>query len=76
MRAGTENLYGIIGFARALELAMQNCEQDAAYILSLKKYMIGELQKNIKGVLFNGDTNGQCLYTVLSAAFPKTEKSF
>ena len=37
--------------------------------------MIEQLQEKIKGVAFNGDYNGSCLYTVLSAAFPKTEKS-
>jgi cysteine desulfurase len=75
MRAGTENLYGIVGFAKALELACKNMEKDREYIQSLKSYMIGQLQEHIKGVQFNGDALGQCLYTVLSVAFPKTEKS-
>jgi cysteine desulfurase len=75
MRAGTENLYGIIGFAKALELAMEGLEKDSAYIQSLKDYMISQLRENIPGVEFNGDYAGRCLYTVLSAAFPKTEKS-
>ena len=75
MRAGTENLYGIVGFARALELAMTHYEKDSSYILSLKKYMIEQLRKHIPQVEFNGDQEGRCLYTVLSAAFPKTEKS-
>lgn len=75
MRAGTENLYGIIGFAKALELAVANMEKDSSYIQSLKTYMIEQLRKNIKGIQFNGDTEGRSLYTVLSVAFPKTEKS-
>lgn len=75
MRAGTENLYGIVGFAKALELAMNNHEADSQYIQSLKTYMIAQLRQHIKGVQFNGDQEGKCLYTVLSAAFPKTEKS-
>jgi cysteine desulfurase len=75
MRAGTENLYGIVGFAKALELADANMDKDAAYIQSIKTYMIEQLQKNIKGVKFNGDYAGRSLYTVLNAAFPKTEKS-
>jgi cysteine desulfurase len=75
MRAGTENLYGIVGFAKALELAMANQEADSKYIHSLKTYMIEQLRKNINGVQFNGDQEGRCLYTVLSVAFPKTEKS-
>lgn len=75
MRAGTENLYGIVGFAKALELAMSGFEKDSAYIQSLKTYMTEQLQKHIAGIEFNGDQTGKCLYTVLSAAFPKTEKS-
>ena len=75
MRAGTENLYGIVGFAKALDLAMSNHEKDSQYIQSLKTYMIEQLRKHIKGVEFNGDQEGKCLYTVLSVAFPKTEKS-
>lgn len=75
MRAGTENLYGIVGFAKALELADSTLEKDSAYIQSLKTYMIEQLETQINGVQFNGDYNGKSLYTVLNASFPKTEKS-
>jgi len=75
MRSGTENLYGIVGFARALELATANYEKDGAYIRELKLYMKAQLEKNIAGVAFNGDPLGQSLYTVLSVSFPKTDKS-
>jgi cysteine desulfurase len=54
MRAGTENLYGIVGFAKALELATANYEHDSAYISSIKFYMHDELKKHIPGVSFNG----------------------
>jgi cysteine desulfurase len=75
MRAGTENLYGIVGFAKALEIATENFEKDSAHILGLKNYMQSQLINKIKGVDFNGDVNGKSLYTVLSTRFPKTEKS-
>ena len=75
MRAGTENTYGIVGFAKALELATVNYEKDSAYIRGLKNYMMEELPKKINGVSFNGDPNGKSLYTVLNVSFPKTEKS-
>jgi cysteine desulfurase len=75
MRAGTENLYGIVGFAKALELATAQYEHDSAYIKGLKLYMMEQVQKQIKGITFNGDTLGKSLYTVLSVSFPKTEKS-
>jgi cysteine desulfurase len=75
MRAGTENIYGIVGFAKALELATKNYEADKTYICGLKNYMLKQLQNNIEGVSFNGDYAGNSLYTVLSANFPKNEKS-
>jgi cysteine desulfurase len=75
MRAGTENLYGIIGFAKALELATETYEKDSQHMQSLKKYMHDELIKNIGGVSFNGDPFGQSLYTLLSVNFPKNEQT-
>jgi cysteine desulfurase len=75
MRAGTENLYGIVGFAKALELATTRFEQDSEQIRGLKTYMTEQLQTNFPGVIFNGDTNGSSLYTVLNVSFPMTEKS-
>ncbi|MFM9908446.1 MAG: cysteine desulfurase family protein [Chitinophagaceae bacterium] len=75
MRAGTENLYGIVGFAKALEMATSSFEKDNVYIRSIKQYAHEQLSKHLKGVSFNGNPTGNSLYTVLSVSFPKTEKS-
>lgn len=75
MRAGTENLYGIIGLAKALEIATHNFEKDSKYIIELKKYMHEQLIKRVPGVSFNGDPFGKSLYTTLSVNFNKTEKT-
>jgi cysteine desulfurase len=75
MRAGTENVYGIVGFSKALELALARLEKDRTHINKLKDYMASQLSAAIPGVLFNGDPFGNCLYTILSVGFPKTEKS-
>ncbi|MDP4148709.1 MAG: cysteine desulfurase family protein [Bacteroidota bacterium] len=75
MRAGTENLYGIVGFARALELATAAYEEDSAYIDGVRRYMMEQLLDRVPGVHFNGDPLGKSLYTVLSVSFPKTERS-
>ncbi len=75
MRAGTENLYGIVGFAKALEIATSRYEEDSAYIKGLKSYMAEKLKDTFEGVTFNGDTNGNSLYTVLNVSFPMTERS-
>lgn len=73
MRAGTENLYGIVGFAKALETAMQNFEKDSRYISELKNYMKTKLVKTIPGISFNSPDDS--LYTLLSVCFPKSPQS-
>jgi len=75
MRAGTENLYGIVGFAKALEMATERYEQDSNYIKELKDYMAGKLMEQFPGTSFNGDSNGSSLYTVLNVAFQRNDKS-
>lgn len=68
MRAGTENVYGIVGFAKALELAISDYEKDSAYIKDLNTFMRKQLVQSIPGVTFNNPPNS--LYTVLSVCFP------
>jgi cysteine desulfurase len=75
MRAGTENIYGIVGLAKALELASADAQKDQAYIAGLKRYLHDSLKNNIPEVSFNGDPFGKSLYTVLSANFPLSERS-
>ncbi len=75
MRAGTENLYGIVGFAKALDLATKRLEEDREYVNGLRLYMAKALKDRIRGVEFNGDAFGRTLYTILSVSFPKTEKA-
>jgi len=71
----TENLYGIVGFAKALELATAQHQEDSSSIGAIKLYMMEQLKKHVKGVAFNGDPLGRSLYTVLNVSFPKTERS-
>jgi len=71
MRGGTENVYGIVGLAKALELAYANMDQHQHQIQSLKTYMIGQLKENIPAIEFNGETDpNKSLYTVLNVSFP------
>jgi cysteine desulfurase len=75
MRAGTENLYGIVGFAKALELATEKYEEERTYIQSLKQHLHDQLIAKIPSVSFNGDPFGRSLYNLLSVNFPKNEKT-
>lgn len=70
MRAGTENIYGIVGMAKALEIACGKLEKKQSYIGSLKNYMAQKLKENFNDIRFNGDFNGRSHYTVLSVSFP------
>jgi cysteine desulfurase len=70
MRAGTENLYGIIGMAKAFEKAHENMEADHRHIQGLKTHMMNKLKDEISGVCFNGDLGKNSLYTVLSVSLP------
>lgn len=73
MRGGTENVYGIVGIAKALEIAYRDMEKHQEYIQGLKSYMIEELQKAIPDVQFNGTiTPSESLYTVLNVSLPCT----
>lgn len=73
MRGGTENMYGIIGLAKALEIACRDMKEHHEYIKGLKDYMIARLKENIPGVEFNGETSEHSLYTVLNVCLPPTE---
>lgn len=73
LRAGTENLYGIIGLAKALEIAYAELDTVKQHITGLRDHMQKRLMEEIPGVQFNSDPNG--LYTVLNVNFPANDKS-
>lgn len=74
MRGGTENVYGIIGIAKAMEIAYRDMQAHQQYIQSLKDRMIGKLKSQISGVAFNGDSENaeKSLYTVLNVCLPES----
>ena len=73
MRGGTENLYGIIGLAKAMEIAYRDLEEHQSYVSNLKQYMIQKLVETIPGIAFNGDISDDSLYTVLNVSFPENQ---
>lgn len=74
MRGGTENVYGIVGLAKALEMAYTDMEQHQQHIQGLKTYMMEQLIEQVPGVKFNGETDAdKSLYTVLNVSFPDTD---
>ena len=70
MRGGTENIYGIAGLAKALEIAYRDLEKRQQYLREIRSAMIEKLRENIPGVGFNGDAEGNSSYTILNVSFP------
>ena len=71
-RGGTENLYGIIGLAKAMELAFSDLKNHQKHVKELKYYMKDELFEMDSRIIFHGETDpNKSLYTVLSVGFPK-----
>ncbi len=75
-RGGTENIYGIVGLATAMDLAYSDLAEHQRHVQGLKDYMIQELQKYFSDVYFHGEiAKEKSLYTVLNVCFPATEKA-
>jgi cysteine desulfurase len=74
MRGGTENVYGIVGLAKALELAEIGMDEKRAHVEDLKRYITQRLKEEFLGMCFNGDTEGNSLYTVINASFPPSDQ--
>ena len=75
MRGGTENVYGVIGLAKALEIAYREMDDHIRNITALKARMIGKLKEQIPGVSFHGDSDNleRSLYTVLNVSLPESD---
>ncbi|MBD8018475.1 cysteine desulfurase family protein [Kaistella pullorum] len=71
LRAGTENVCGIVGLGKALELSILHMTEYSGHIKSIKKYCVERLTEEISGVKFNGRSAGEeSLYTVLNVLLP------
>lgn len=77
LSVGTENVAGIVGMAKALEICHSNMEEDRQHIEFLKRTLIELLTEAISGVSFNGSSASfeDSLYTVLSISLPKHEQN-
>ncbi len=75
MRGGTENIYGIVGLAKALQESCDNMQKRVDHALELKQYFIKRLTASFNDIQFNGDYNGTSHCKVLNVSFPPSPKS-
>lgn len=67
IRAGTENLPGIIGFEKAAQMTFEEMESRYDKVLELKKYFVERLNE-IKDIRVNGEIDGFSPY-ILNVSF-------
>lgn len=72
LRAGTENVSGIAGLGKALELSLKNMDAYTQHMQDIKQYTVDRVSEAISGVKFNGRSSEKenSLYTVISLLLP------
>ena len=53
-RAGTENIPGIVGFAKAVEIAMSEIDEKAKKLKKLREYLVKGVSEGIEDVIYTG----------------------
>ncbi len=71
-RAGTENVAGIVGLGKAIELAMEGLEEEAQYLTALRERLYEGLRSSIDHIRLNGHPT-QRLPGTLSLCFEYIE---
>ncbi len=75
MRAGTENIHGIAGLAKALELVAEHRDGHRSHIEAVRSHMKDQLLTHFDDIQFNGEQEENFHYKVLSVSFPPSPKS-
>ncbi|MBK6783201.1 MAG: cysteine desulfurase [Saprospiraceae bacterium] len=75
MRAGTENVAGIAGMAKALEMCYSNMEDNRHYIVEIRNHIKKSLTEKFRDITFNGNQENNFLVHVLNVSFPESTKA-
>ncbi len=59
LRAGTENVPGVVGLAKALELAQAGSAKENARLLKLQAFFTKQIVKTIPNIILNGADNSK-----------------
>jgi cysteine desulfurase len=71
-RAGTENLVGIVGLGRAIELRKAEMQDEEKKLIELRHSLRTGIEKNIKDISFNSPQEG-CLPGTINVSFDGAE---
>lgn len=71
-RGGTQNVAGIVGFGKAVEIATAEIIENSSKIRKIRDYFVGEVTKNIEGVTLNGHPS-QRLPSIVNLSFANVD---
>lgn len=75
LRGGTENLYGIVGMAKALEIAYADLEQNQQKLNELKAYFMRNMQQLFPDMLYNGHPTYDSSPKIVNVCLPFSSKA-
>ena len=74
MRAGTENVPGIVGFGKACEIAKRDLRENITHMKAMRNMLYNGLENKVKDMRLNGHPEKR-LPNTLSIGFPNVEAS-
>ncbi len=76
VRAGTENVAGILGMAHALKYCYDHLNEKSDYVRGLRSYMIGKISSEFPQIeIVSPTSNDHCLFTIANFYIPPSKKS-
>jgi len=76
VRAGTENVAGIVGMAHALQYCYDHMNEKSAYVRDLRSYLIEQVSEQLPQIqLVSYSSTEDCLYTITNFYVPPSDKS-
>ncbi|MFC1775624.1 cysteine desulfurase family protein, partial [Patescibacteria group bacterium] len=68
LRAGTENVTGIVGCGEAVKISAEIKEEENARLQELREYFVDRIEKEFPKAVFNGE--GEILPNMVNVSFP------
>lgn len=72
LRSGTENLHGIIGLGKAVEILGENQEKEYKYVKELRDYMVEKIREEITDIKINTPMDESSSPYILNISFRHT----
>ncbi|MBU5455421.1 cysteine desulfurase family protein [Caproiciproducens sp. MSJ-32] len=69
LRSGTENVPGIVGLGKAVEIIEKNYEKEREKVKRIKNYFIKRLRENIELIKINSPMSEKCSPYILNVSF-------